>query len=254
VESARETPAREYTIDELAAASEVPSRTIRFYQSEGVLPRPEMRGRVAYYGPSHVERLRLIASLQDRGLRIGAIRELVSRIDKGEVDVAEWLGLEAELQAPWANDQPRTVTEAELRELVGGERPGLVAALARVGLVERQGSVFLLKSPALLSVAMRLNAAGVDVEIARGAEQILRKQLSRAADELAKYFFEHARDGFGRSAAGQDLTAAFEALRPMGLEAVRVIFGQEVERALRQLVESGKSAALPAKAKRGKRS
>jgi DNA-binding transcriptional MerR regulator len=160
VETAHESPAREYTIDELAAASEVPSRTIRFYQSKAVLPRPEMRGRVAYYGPAHVERLRLIASLQDRGLRIDAIRELVSRIDKGEVDVAEWLGLEAELQAPWANDQPRTVSEAELRELLGGERPGLVAALTRVGLVERQGSVFLLKSPALLSVAMRLDAAG----------------------------------------------------------------------------------------------
>lgn len=242
-----------YTIDELAAASQVPSRTIRFYQSKGVLPRPEMRGRVAYYGPAHVERLRLIASLQDRGLRIDAIRELVSRIDKGELDVNEWLGLEAQLQAPWANDQPRTVTEAELRELTGGDRPGIVAALQRSGLVQRHGDVFLLRSPALLAVALRLESAGVDLEIARGAEAILRKHLSRAAEELGKYFFDHARDGFGRSAAGQDITDTFEALRPVGLEAVRLIFAQEVERVLRELAQSGKTASLPAKSKKTKK-
>lgn len=253
METQPEPEIHEYTIDELAAASQVPSRTIRFYQSKGVLPRPEVRGRVAYYGAAHVERLRLIASLQDRGLRIDGIRELVSRIDKGELDVNEWLGLEAQLQAPWANDQPRTVTEAELREITGGDRPGLVASLLRAGLVQRHGDVLLLRSPALLSVAMRLDGAGVDLEIARGAEAILRKHLGRAADELGKYFFEHAREGFGRSAAGQDITAVFEALRPMGLEAVRVVFGQEVERVLRQLVESGKSAALPAKSRKPKK-
>ena len=40
------------TIDELAAQSRVPSRTIRYYQSKGVLPPPEIKGRVAYYGPT----------------------------------------------------------------------------------------------------------------------------------------------------------------------------------------------------------
>jgi len=52
------------TIDELAAASRVPSRTIRFYQSRGALMAPEIRGRVAFYGKQHVERLKLIAQLQ----------------------------------------------------------------------------------------------------------------------------------------------------------------------------------------------
>ena len=69
------------TIDDLAAAAKVPTRTIRFYQARGALQRPEIRGRTAYYGPAHVERLKLIAQLQDRGLRISAIRDLVSSID-----------------------------------------------------------------------------------------------------------------------------------------------------------------------------
>jgi len=40
----------EYTIDDLASVSQVPSRTIRFYQSKGVLPKPVIKGRVAFYG------------------------------------------------------------------------------------------------------------------------------------------------------------------------------------------------------------
>src|SRR5712664_62051 len=108
-----------YTIDELAAEAQVPSRTIRFYQSRGALMAPEIRGRVAFYGPAHVERLKLIAQLQDRGLRIDAIRDLMASIDKGELDLVEWLGVEQEVQSSWSNDQPRTVTEDELYELAG---------------------------------------------------------------------------------------------------------------------------------------
>ena len=110
----------ELTIDQLAAASHVPSRTIRFYQSRGALMNPEIRGRVAYYGKQHVERLKLIAQLQDRGLRIDAIGDLMKRIDRGEVDLAEWLGVEEQVQAPWALDQARTVTEAELSKSTHG--------------------------------------------------------------------------------------------------------------------------------------
>ena len=114
----------EHTIDELATIARVPSRTIRFYQSRGALMPPTIRGRVAYYGEKHLDRLELIAKLQDRGLTIGAIRDLFRSIDKGETDLAEWLGVEQELQASWANDHPRMVTERELYELAGATRPG----------------------------------------------------------------------------------------------------------------------------------
>ena len=55
----------EYTIDEPSAATRVPSRTIRFYQSKGALNKPEIRsGR--YLLEAHVARLKLIAKLQDQ--------------------------------------------------------------------------------------------------------------------------------------------------------------------------------------------
>ncbi len=234
--------ATEYTIDELATVSRVPSRTIRFYQSRGALMPPEIRGRVAYYGEPHLRRLELIAQLQDRGLRIDAIRDVLGSIDRGELDLAEWLGVEQQVHAPWANDQPRTVTEDELYELAGTRRPGLIADLVRAKLVERHaGDVYLVRSPALLSVAMKLEAAGVDLETAAQGSAVIRKHAARLASDLVSVFVRQAADG---SLEARKLGKLFESLRPLGNEAVRIIFGRAMERELRQLYESGKMARL----------
>ncbi len=240
----------ELTIDELASEARVPSRTIRFYQSRGALMAPELRGRVAYYGPQHLERLKLIAQLQDRGLRIDAIRDLVVRIDRGELDLAEWLGVEQQVQTPWANDQARTVSEAELFELAGSHRPGLLTDLMRVKLLQRHGDVYLLRSPALLGVAMKLEAAGIDLDTSASASAIVRKHMARAAAELVELFVRRAREGFVETA---DSAALFQALRPTGIETVRVIFGREMEQALRKLLESGQLAKLPVRTKKPRR-
>ncbi len=223
---------KEYTIDELAAASRVPSRTIRFYQSAGALPKPQIRGRVAYYDPSHLERLALVADLQDRGLQMKAICDLLQKIDKGELDLNEWLGLEAQLGAPWVDDSPQVVDEQQLYDRIGGRRPGVLAELLRLKLVRREADALLIPSPGLLQIAIRLEAAGVDLETAAKSAQIIRKHAARAARDLTTYFFEHAE--------ANDLEAAFRALRPTSQEALRLIFGQEMERALRELVASGK--------------
>lgn len=234
----------EYTIDELAAVSRVPSRTIRFYQSAGALPRPQIRGRVAFYGPAHLERLKLVAELQDRGLRIKAICELVGKIDRGELDLNEWLGLEAQLVAPWSNDNPRVVTEEEIHELIGGKRPGVIGELLRLKLVKRQGESYLVRSPGLLQISMKLESAGIDLDTAAEGAAIIRRHAARTAKELAEHFFKAARRGLGRDASTDDVRAALETMRPLSQEALRLIFGQEMERVLREMLESGKTTRL----------
>jgi len=237
----------EYTIDQLAAAARVPSRTIRFYQGRGALPSPEIRGRVAWYGPAHLERLQLIAQLQDRGLRIAAIVDLLASIDRGEVDLAEWLGVERQVQASWSDDASRTLTTAELHDLAGSRRPGLLADLVRAGLVERRGDVHLLRSPALLAVAMKLEAAGLDLDAAATLAAVVRKHMAKLAGALVDDLAEHIT---ASTIAAPDLEALLRTVRGAGLEAVRVLFGHEMERAMRKLVASGKLASLPARAAR----
>ena len=241
---AAEAERREYTIDELANVARVPSRTIRFYQSRGALMAPAIRGRVAYYAQPHLERLKLIAQLQDKGLRIDAIRDVLGSIDRGELDLAEWLGVEQQVQAPWANDQARTVSEGELYEMAGTRRPGLLADLVRTELVERHRDVYLVTSPALLAIAIKLESAGIDLETAAQASALIRKHVARAAGELVDLFVKRADQG---KLAPRDTGQLFQTLRPLGMEAMRVIFGRAMEKELRKLYESGRMARMPSR-------
>ena len=236
-----------YTIDELAVTSGTPSRTIRFYQSRGLLSRPTIRRRKALYSQDHLERLKLIGTLQDRGLRIRAIQDLVQRIDRGELVLEDWLGLEEKMQASWANDEPQVFSTEELNKLIGSDRSGVIAELVRLGLLERRGTSYVASSPALLETILRMNSAGVELEVAREGVDIARRHLSRLARELVEHCYAHAGEGFGRSASPQDLGVAFEALRPHGSEVVVTVFGQEMESLLRDLVESGKATQVAAR-------
>lgn len=243
-----------YTIDDLAASTGIPSRTIRFYQSSGVLPPPDKRGRIAYYGPRHVERLELIGKMQDRGLRMRAIKDLVEQIDAGEVALNEWLGLEAQLSSAWVDDAPKVLTRAQLDELLGARRPGFLADLVRSGLVQGQTEdAWLVPSPGLLHVALQLEDAGVSVEVATRASEILQKHLGKAARELAGFFAERAGDGFGKDDSVAGISDAYQRLRAVGLESVRLIFAREMEAVLRRMVESGEAARIEKKKRRRSR-
>lgn len=240
-----------YTIDDLAALTGIPSRTIRFYQSSGVLPRPDKRGRIAYYGPAHVERLELIGKMQDRGLRMRAIKDLVEQIDAGEVTLGEWLGLEDQLSSAWVDDAPKVLTRAALDELLGARRPGFRADLVRARLIQNQTEdAWLVPSPGLLHVALELEDAGVSVEVATGASEILQKHLSKAARELAGFFAERAGDGFGKDDSVTGISDAYQRLRSVGLESVRLIFAREMESVLRKMVETGEAARIDKKKRR----
>jgi DNA-binding transcriptional MerR regulator len=237
-----------YTIDQLAAHTGVPSRTIRFYQSKGALPAPIRRGRKAYYGPAHAERLDLIARLQDRGLQIRAIRNLLEQLDCGKASLEDWLGFEAELRTPWSEDMPQLLSEGEIQARLEGRPPGLLAALVKAGLLEREANQYLARSPALLKMVLTLEANGIDVETAHEATGILARHLSKAANEVSLHFQEHMhdrmRDG-GPDGSGELLNA----LKPIALEAASVIFAQEIQHALARLLHEGRLA--PVKSRRG---
>jgi DNA-binding transcriptional MerR regulator len=234
----------EYSVDELAALTRVPSRTIRFYQSKGALHKPTIRGRKAVYDPSHVERLGLIGKLQERGLRIKAIRDLVQRIDAGELSVDEWLGLEDKLGAQWVVDRPKLMERAELDKLLGDRRAHAVADLVAMGFIERQGDRFLVGSPSLVTTVLDMESAGIDLDVAKSTVDMSRKALAKLAYAMSRQYVKRAGSGFGRSTSATDLSEAFDAARPVGQTLVNTIFGQEMERVLRELAESGELAGI----------
>lgn len=227
----------ELTLAELAAATDLSERTIRYYQAEKLLPRPLKRGREAVYHSDHIERLRLIVDLRDRGLSLGTIRDLVTSADPSST-VAAWLGMDAVLRAPWSADRPRTASYDEVRDLVAGYPAGTLADLIESGFVrdERDGT-WTIPSPALMDHALALRAAGVDVDVAAAIVSLLRRRLSKAVTDTVKLLVKRAGAGFGPSAEADDLAQALAALRPVAREMAGLILAQEVERALAVLAE-----------------
>ena len=78
-------PDQSLRVEDLARAADVSVDTIRFYQKRRLLPPPTRRGRIAWYGPEHAERLARIRDLQRRGFSLALIRRMLD----GELDAAD---------------------------------------------------------------------------------------------------------------------------------------------------------------------
>ena len=87
-----------FRVEELAARADVSVDTIRFYQKRALLPPPAREGRVAWYGPEHLERLTRIRDLQAQGLTLA----LIARVLSGDLDAtdAPLAAAVAEAEAP----------------------------------------------------------------------------------------------------------------------------------------------------------
>ncbi|HEY7138267.1 MAG TPA: MerR family transcriptional regulator [Acidimicrobiia bacterium] len=227
------------SLEALAEATGVAPRTIRYYQGEKLLPKPERDpddGRVARYGSVHVERLRLIGELRDRGLRLPAIRTLLN-VGDTSTRVADWLGLDASLRGAWGRAAPRVVTRPELVELLVGTPSGTQGALEDARLVVREGRSWLIPDPGLLELTLRLVIDGVRIDLVVAAGAILQKHLGKAAAELVDLFIAALGEGFGH---GVETTALVDALRPAADDAARMIFEQQLERAIDALLADTK--------------
>jgi hypothetical protein len=91
---------------------------------------------------------------------------------------------------------------------------------------------------------------GIDLQSAVAAGEIVRKHVGRAVQDLVSLFMKRAGDGFIEI---REPIKLLSALRPTGIEAVRIIFGREMERALRKLVESGDLAKIGSRSRKAKR-
>jgi DNA-binding transcriptional MerR regulator len=230
----------ELSLDELAEQSGVSSRTIRYYQSEGVLAAPRREGREARYNQKHLERLALIGELQERGLKLEAIHSLIDRADKDRVSVTEWLGIDDALRASWTDDHAETMSLAEVHERLGRRPRRIVGELVDAELLERQDDgTFVAPSDALLDLALRLFDAGVSIDVSRRAADLLRRRLAKAADDLVKLFEAETGRSFAGGGAPEEVATALDAVRPVALDAAGLILAQELERTLRRLAGSG---------------
>jgi DNA-binding transcriptional MerR regulator len=170
------------TVDELARRAELPVRTIREYHTIRLLPPPERRGRVGYYGPAHVERLELIARLQRRGYSLAGIRDMLRAWADG-ADLTSLLGIEPG-RAP-LDELPLRLTGAELAARVPALAGRALDEACQARLVQPAGDGWLVRSPALLALVADGTAAGVPVGDMLTLAGELHSQLSSLAETVA---------------------------------------------------------------------
>ncbi|HZS77775.1 MAG TPA: MerR family transcriptional regulator [Ktedonobacteraceae bacterium] len=104
-----------YNIDELAHRSGIPSRTIRFYNTQGLLPPPHMRGRVAYYDDEHLAVLSTIKELKEKQhLPLETIKQMLEiRAQEGEVEMN--LALKRRLLRPLNGNEEASLSKEALQ-------------------------------------------------------------------------------------------------------------------------------------------
>ncbi|WP_052891298.1 helix-turn-helix domain-containing protein [Thermogemmatispora carboxidivorans] len=126
---------RELSIDELSQVTGISSRTIRFYNTQGLLPPPQRRGRIAYYSGEHVRVLTLIKELKEQhNLPLELIRQLLEiRSQHGEIQMN--LALKQRLLRPLATGSQEARFSRELLLEQTGISPELLDELLRLELL-----------------------------------------------------------------------------------------------------------------------
>jgi DNA-binding transcriptional MerR regulator len=173
------------SIDEIAAAARLPVRTIREYQTIGLLPGPERRGRVGVYRPAHLGRLRLIGRLQDRGYSLAGIKDLLTSWRDG-ADLGDVLGLAAD-ELVHLDEPGAPVTADQLGTLVPSLVPDRLADLMATGVVAPLDDDRLcVPSPSLLQLAIDALDAGYSPDDVLDLLATIRAATDDIADAVAR--------------------------------------------------------------------
>jgi DNA-binding transcriptional MerR regulator len=185
--------AEEWTVDELGRLSGLPVRTIREYQTIGLLPAPRRSGRVGLYGPSHLRRLQLIARLQERGYSLAGIGDLLAAWRDGDA-IGDVLGLEPD-QLVHVDEPGAPATLAQLTELLPSLVPDRLDDLVATGIVEACGpDRYCVPSPSLLQLGIDALAAGLAPDDVLALFERLRAAADTAAETVLDAFGGIPRD------------------------------------------------------------
>lgn len=187
--------AADMTIDEIARHAELPASTVRLYQNKGLLPPPERRGRVGYYGAGHRDRLRLIAHLQERGFSLAAIKEALDSWNAGR-SLDHLLGVSD--IAPSLGREPLRLSPLELAERFEGVdlTQDDIQRAVEIGLVEIDGADLAISNEAFADIGPAVARLGVPVSEILDEYEALRAVVSDIAERFRRVFERHLWDPF----------------------------------------------------------
>ena len=231
------------TVEQLAYETGMSVRNIRNHQSRGLLPPPEVRARVGYYGPEHVARLRLIQEMQSEGFKLSAISRLIG---EHGADADRFVGLRQAITAPFATEAPEVYSREELIEKFGTDDDKLFEKAKKLGLLVDLGDErYEAPSPALLRAAEEVMSMGIELPAALAAIEKLSRNAQSSARTFVELFVDKVWKPFddaGRPEEGwEEIIEAIGRLRPLAFDALNATFRltltAEIEKAFGEVLE-----------------
>jgi len=231
------------TVEQLAYETGMSVRNIRNHQSRGLLPPPEVRARIGYYGSEHVARLRLIQEMQAEGFKLSAISRLIG---EHGADADRFVGLRQAVTAPFATEAPEIYSREELAEKFGTDDDRLIEKAKKLGLLVEIGQErYEAPSPALIRAAEEVMAMGIELPAALAAIEKLSRNAQASARTFVDLFVEKVWKPFdeaGRPEEGwEEIIAAIGRLRPLAFDALNATFRlsltTEIEKAFGEVLE-----------------
>jgi len=221
-----------YSRSQLADLSGVPARTIRYYHSLGVLPRPARAGKEAVYDDDHLTRLRDIAGMQARGLRLGAIREVFDAQSRQGAP-ADWRAV-LDPRYPGASDQSVVLDDEQLTDLLGDRRADILDELVAAQYLAPCEAGWRIPDQPMLKGALILYDLGTDIAVSGALRKLIRTRLADLADEIVATFRDALPAGYGGEGIGVDHQRFREHFRAAAREVAGATLADEIDRAVRE--------------------
>lgn len=226
------------TIEQLAAEAAMTVRNIRSYRTLGLLPPPDVRDGVGYYGDEHVRRLRLVRELQADGFNLKGIKQLLDATH----DASVLLRLRRLMHEPWTGQTTQIVTREELDDLLGAaQEPGLLEDAVDTGvLLPLDDGRYEVPNPLTLRIAAENIKHGIPLSAALQSHRRVRELCEEIAQSNVEVFLEHVWRPFERAGFPEErwaqIAEAIEALRPLSAEGVMALYGPAMADAVEQAI------------------
>jgi DNA-binding transcriptional MerR regulator len=223
-------PSGDMTIEELAQATGLSVRNIRSHRTAGLLPPPEVRHSIGYYGPEHLARLRLIQELQAEGFNLQAIKRLIDATHAPQ----SVLGFRHMLFAPLDAQPSRIMDVEELAAMFGEEATAEVvtAAIDAGELIPLDDGRIEVAHPTLIEAARELSSQGMALMPAIAVFDAVRRQCDAVAKAFVDLFMEGIwkpfQDAGYPAERWAEITQTIERLRPIASQALLAIFQTEL--------------------------
>lgn len=172
------------TLYEIADLVDMTPRNIRAHQTRGLLPPPQMHGRVAYYDSRHVARLRLIKALQKQGFTLTSIATML----QNPADYAGMLRAGRRRTAQTIYDQAWVALTPDLLDALNQLPERYVTDLEAAGLMERTDGGWM-THPTLVAGVSALLDSGIPSRTI-GAMAVMIANLARVAGEALDHLLQ----------------------------------------------------------------